>query len=89
MYLICNNKFTSKINNSREKLRVQSNGVTLVVNQRSDIPGYKIKTWFSNNATTKIVSLNNVIKKYRVTYHRNDKQFVVHRQDLGLPNMVF
>ena len=89
MYLICNNKFTSKIKNSIEKLRVQSNGGTLVVNQLSEMLGYKIKTWFSNKSITNIVSLENVIKKYIVTYDSNDNQLVVHRQYLGLTNMVF
>ena len=70
-------------------VRVQSNGGTLLVNLRSEMPGYKIKTWFGNKAITKIVSLNNVIKQYRGTYDSGNKQFVVHRQDSGLPNMVF
>ena len=89
MYLICNNKFTSKINNSREKLRVQSNSGALVVNQRSEMPVHKIKTWFINKAITNIVSLKNVIKQYRVTYDSNNKKFVVYIQDPGLPNTVF
>ena len=70
-------------------VRVQSNGGTLLVNLRSEMPGYKIKTWFGNKAITKIVSLNNVIKQYRGTYDSGNKQFFVHRQDSGLPNMVF
>ena len=89
MDLICNKKFTSKVKKSRDKLKVQSNGKTLVVNQRSEIPGYKIKTRFSNKAITNIVSLKNVIKQYRVTYDSDDKQSVVHRQYLVVPNMVF
>ena len=89
MDLICNKKFTSNIKKSREKLRLQSNVGTLVVNQRSKMPGYKINMWFSNKAITNIVSLKNVVKQYRVTYESDDKQFVVHRQYLGLPNMVF
>ena len=89
MDLICNKQFTSKINKYREKLRVQSNGGTLVVNQLSDMPGYKIKTWFRNKDITNIVSLKNIIKQYRVTYDSNEKQFVEHRQDSGLPKMVF
>ena len=35
------------------------------------------------------MSLKNVIKQYRVTYDSNDEQFIVHRQDSGLPKMVF
>ena len=89
MDLICNKEFTSKVKKSRDKLKVQSNGKTLVVNQRSEIPGYKIKTRFSNKAITNIVSLKNVIKQYRVTYDSDDKQSVVHRQYLVVPNMVF
>ena len=38
MDLICNKQFTSKINKYREKLRVQSNGGTLVVNHLSETP---------------------------------------------------
>ena len=65
IYLICNKKFTSKIKKSREKLRLQSNGGKLVVNQQSDMPGYKIKTWFGNKAITNIVWLKIIIKQYR------------------------
>ena len=89
MDLICNKKFTSKIKKSREKLRVKSNSGALVVNQRSEMPVHKIKTWFINKAITNIVSLKNVIKQYRVTYDSNNKKFVVYIQDPGLPNTVF
>ena len=89
MDLICNKKFTSNNKKSREKLRVQINGGTLLVNQQSDMPGYNINIWFRNKAITNIVSLKNVIKQYRVTYDSDDKQFVVNGQDLGLPNIVF
>ena len=89
MDLICNKKFTSNIKKFREKLRVHINSGTLVVNQQSEMPRYKINIWFSKKAITNIVLLKNVIKQYRVTYDSNDEQFIVYRQDSGLPKMMF
>ena len=75
--LVCNNIFTSELNKTNTKLQVQGNGVTLLVNHRSNIPGYDQTTWFDNKAITNIVSLKNIIKQYRVTYVSNDETFFV------------
>ena len=75
LYLVCNKRFKSEVNKSKTKLKVQGNCGTLLVNHRSNIPGYDQTTWFDNKAITNIVSLKNIIKQYRVTYVSNDETF--------------
>ena len=44
--LIFNNRFTSEVKKSNTKLKVKGIGGTLIVNQRSKIPGYDQTTCF-------------------------------------------
>ena len=87
LYLICNNIFTSEVNKSKIKLKVQVNGVTLLVSHRSKIPGCNQTTWFSKKEITNMVSLKNITKQYIVTYYSNDETFFMHRKQAGLPNI--
>ena len=59
--------------------------VTMVADIGKGKPGI----WFSTKAITNILSLKEVIKTYHVTYDSYDGEFVVYRQDHGLPNMIF
>ena len=70
--LVCNNIFTSELNKTNTKLQVQGNGVTLLVNHRSNIPGYNQTKWFSKKKITNRVSPKNTTKQYRVTYESNN-----------------
>ena len=70
-------------------MTVQGNGGTLDITHRAKLKGYTSKPWFRNKAITNTFSFNNMIKQYRVTYDSNDDMFVVHRKELGLPNMEF
>ena len=45
--LIYNKIFTSEVNKSKTNLKLQVNGGTLLVNHRSNIPGYDQTVWFS------------------------------------------
>ena len=50
---------------------------------------FKAMIWFGKRAITNIISLSNVIQKYRVTYDSEEKMFIVHREAEGKPNMEF
>ena len=47
------------------------------------------KVWYSTRAVTNILSLKFVSSIYHVTYDSHDESFIVHRDDAGLPDMVF
>ena len=87
--LICNKKLATKIEKSNRTMNVQENGGTLDITHRAKLKGYTYKPWFSKKAIKNILSFKNMIKQYRVTYDSNDKMFVVHRKESGLPNMEF
>ena len=71
-------------------MNVSSNGGTLVVTKKANVPGYNHRVHYSERAITNILSLKNVRKQYHVTYDSyNDQGFVVHRQEHGLPDMHF
>ena len=55
------------------------NGRDMSVNQKSKIPGYYEKVWFSSRYITNIVTLKNLTEKYRATYNSNDHIFIVHK----------
>ena len=70
-------------------MKIQSNSREVSVNNKAKIPGYNKMMWFSRRDITNIVALNNLTENYIVTYDINDQVFVVHREGVGLPNMVF
>ena len=70
-------------------MKVQGNGVTLAVSHKATVPGYKQDVWFIKYAITNIISLKNLIKKYRVRYDSIDQISVVHREYQENPNMEF
>ena len=87
--LICNKQLATKIDKSNCTITVQGNGGTLYITHRAKLKGYTPKPWFSKEAITNILSFKNMIKQYIVTYDSNNKMFVVHRKESGLPNMEF
>jgi hypothetical protein len=89
MSLFCNRKLVSGIRCADEPLTLQSNGGSMKVNQIADIGKDQPPVWFSNKAITNILSLKEVIKRYRVLYDSADEAFFVYREKFGLPNMIF
>lgn len=90
MDLFCNRQLITGVHNSKDSVKVKSNGGTLMVKQKATLDGYHSKVWFKKRAVTNILALANVTKQYRVTYDSgNDKGFVVHRSEFGLPDMRF
>ncbi len=56
----------------------------------ANVENYEHPVWYSSKAITNILALKNVIKQYRVTYDSDELvSFVVHRERLGYPNLIF
>ena len=56
---------------------------------KTNIPRYYNKVWFSKRDITNIIALKNLTEQYQVTYDSNEKMSIVHREEVGLPNMKF
>jgi hypothetical protein len=89
MDLFCNAALEGKTSKSNSSMRLKSNGGTMVVTRKTTMLGYKKTVWFSTRAITNIISLRNLIDRYRVTYDSDDLMFVVHRESESKPNMEF
>ena len=89
LYLICNKKLTSKIKKSDKKISVKGNRGTLTINYKSRIPGYNYYTWYRKDEISNIISLRNMIRRYRVTYDINNHTLIVHRESSALLDMEF
>jgi hypothetical protein len=89
MDLICKKALVTNISKSNKSMRLQSNGGTMIVNYKATMKGYLNEVWFNSKAITNILTLSNVVKQYRVTYDSEDKMFVVHRRQQGMPSMKF
>jgi hypothetical protein len=90
MDLFCNESFVTGVMRSKHSVHVTGNGGTLVVKRKATLNGYHAKVWFHAKAITNILALANVKKQYRVTYDSgDDKGFVVHRSQHGMPDMRF
>ena len=76
-------------NKATRPLRLRSNGSSMLLTKQATIKNYNHKVWYSPDAITNIFLLKQVKKQYRVTYDSDDECFVVHRQEHGLPDMVF
>ena len=71
-------------------MHVSSNGGGLRISKECKVPGYDFWVWFTKRAMTNILCLKNLIRMYRVTYDsERQTAFIVHREEFGLPNMVF
>jgi hypothetical protein len=65
--LCCNKSFMSRIKKVSCALNMASNGSGLKIMKQGKFPGYKFWVWFSENAITNIICLDNLIKIYRVS----------------------
>ena len=67
----------------------QSNGGKMLITHKSQVVGYKPHLWFDQNDITKLITLNNIINQYRVTYDRLYEMLIVHQQEHGTHNTNF
>ncbi len=88
--LCCNRGFMSRIRKMSQALNMTSYGGGLKITKQGKLLGYKFRVWFSKQAITNIICLKNLIKIYKVTYDSKvEMSFVVHCQELGLPDLFF
>jgi len=76
-----NKKLLKNIRDAKKALSLHCNARIAMVNKVSDLPGYGT-VWFYEDGIANILSLNNVKKKYRVTYDSTAYDcFEVHKAD--------
>jgi len=72
---------TKNIHDAKKALSLHCNAGIAMVNKIGDLPGYGT-VWFYEDGIANILSLNNVKKKYRVTYDSTAYDcFEVHKAD--------
>jgi hypothetical protein len=88
--LCCNKDFAAKKRKAKQALNMSSNCGGLRITKECMVLGYETWMWFTKRAMTNIICLKNIIRLYRVTYDSVwQTAFIVHREEFGLPNMVF
>ena len=70
-------------------MRLQSNGGKILITHKAQGNGYKPHLWLDQKSITTIIALNNLIKKYCVTYYTLDEMFILCREEHGKKNMHF
>jgi len=76
-----NKKLLKNIRDAKKVLSLHCNAGIATVNKIGDLPGYGT-VWFYEDGIANILSLNNVKKKYRVTYDSTAYDcFEVHKAD--------
>ena len=76
-----NKKLLKNIPDTKKALSLHCNVGIAMVNKIGDLPGYGI-VWFNEDGIANILSLNNVKKKYQVTYDSTAYDcFEVHKVD--------
>ena len=89
-HLYCNSDLVTDIHTVKNSMTVKGNGGKLQTHKKAVEKDLQQKVWFSKNAVTNILSLAKVAELYQVTYDSGKStDFVVHREDHGLPNMTF
>ena len=86
--LFCNRQYIHNIKTPARPLKLTSNGGSMLINKLAKI-GEGHKVWYSKQAVTNILSLKFVGEIYHVTYDSNDGSFVMHRDQHGMPDLVF
>ena len=81
MDIFCNFNVLKNVRRMSDILYLETNSGTLKTNQKRVLQNYG-EVWYSKEAMTNILSLKNVIKKYKVSYNSMaGNQFVVHKPD--------
>jgi hypothetical protein len=89
MDLFCNQVLVRGNYKDGYSMHLKSNGGTMVVTRKVEMPGYHKTVWFSKRAITNIIALRKLTQQYRVTNDSDDLIFVVHRESENKPNMEF
>jgi hypothetical protein len=87
--LFCNRKFVKRPYRSNKRLNLETNGGTVVIHNKAELPGFHAPVWYDTNAVTNILSFRNLIKQYPISYDSDNTMFVVHRESDGKRNMEF
>jgi hypothetical protein len=88
--LCCNPDFAQKKRVAKRAMNMSSNGGDMKISKECKVLGYEFWVWYTQRAMTNILSLKNLIRLYRVTYDSEKRtSFIVHREEFGLPDMVF
>lgn len=86
MGLLADNCLLSNIRKASDTMRIVCNAGMVVVDMMGDFLSYGT-VWFHEDAITNTLSLSNVQKRFKVTYHRchddtsKGNCFVLHRTD--------
>jgi hypothetical protein len=67
----------------------KSNGGELLVYYIANVNDYAKPVWFSKKAIANIFALKAMKKQYRVSYNSSEVSFLVHRESVSLPNILF
>ena len=79
--VFCNNNLLNNIRSTNESLKMITNGGEFTTQNKGTLKNYG-DVWYDNKAVTNILSLANMVKKYRVTYDSaKGDRFVVHKPD--------
>jgi len=81
--VFCNSKMLTNIREAKHHLTLHCNAGTVQVTMKGDLRGYGT-VWYHPNGKANILSLNNVRKKYRVTFdsgNTEEQGLVVHKDD--------
>ena len=77
--IFCNSKLLTNIRKTLKTMQVTGNGGLITTNRQQNLQNYG-EVWFDERAITNILCLNNMKKKYRVTYTSAEKgTFTVHK----------
>ena len=79
--IFCNSRILKDIRDTNENMTVFTNGGSLTTCKKGFLPGYGL-VWYHPDAITNILSLNNVKRKWQVTYESDGyDRFTVHKPD--------
>jgi len=79
--MFSNPKLLDNIHDAKQVLTLHCNAGKAIVSKRGDLKGYGT-VWYHPGGITNILSLNNVQKKYKVTYDSSvNTSFIVHKTD--------
>jgi Reverse transcriptase (RNA-dependent DNA polymerase) len=82
--IFCNKKLLTNIRVVTNTMTIETNGGTLVTNQKGFLKGYG-DVWYHENAIANILCLKNVKMKYRVTYDSSkENTFMIHKSDVTI-----
>ena len=79
--IFCNSNILQNIEDTDERMTIFTNGGSLSTCKKGYLNGYG-EVWYHPDAITNILSLNNVKKKFRVTYDSNENdRFILHKPE--------